>query len=103
MCFLRLPVLAFCTAGILWAVSDEPLPAGEKDKKADEPKKVSLTGTVKTGIVAAGGETLRRFACFQAIVEGRGCEDWRQWPTELRDGAPAALRVITPIAPKGSP
>jgi glycogen operon protein len=44
--------------------------------------------------VAAGGEVLRRFACFQAIIEGPSRGDWREWPRDLRDGAPAAMRVI---------
>ncbi|HLJ69944.1 MAG TPA: 4-alpha-glucanotransferase, partial [Roseiarcus sp.] len=45
--------------------------------------------------IAAGGETLERFACFQALAEERRGEDWRQWPDDLRDGAPAALRGAT--------
>ena len=40
--------------------------------------------------VADGGETLRRFAIFQAIShETPG--DWRNWPDELRRADPAAL------------
>jgi glycogen operon protein len=41
--------------------------------------------------VAAGGETLRRFAIFEAISERRGGEDWRRWPSPLRDGDRDAL------------
>jgi glycogen debranching enzyme GlgX/4-alpha-glucanotransferase len=40
--------------------------------------------------VAAGGETLRRFAIFQAISRERP-GDWRQWPEDLRHGEAAAL------------
>ncbi len=41
--------------------------------------------------VAAGGETLRRFAVFEAISRERGGENWRRWPAELRDADPRAL------------
>jgi glycogen operon protein len=38
---------------------------------------------------AYGGDTLERFAAFEAISEARGGEDWRRWPAALRDaGAP---------------
>jgi glycogen debranching enzyme GlgX/4-alpha-glucanotransferase len=40
--------------------------------------------------VTAGGETLRRFAIFQAIAKGRP-GDWRLWPDALRQGDAAAL------------
>jgi len=40
--------------------------------------------------VASGGETLRRFAAFQAIAEGFG-ENWRLWPADLRDGDRGAV------------
>jgi glycogen debranching enzyme GlgX/4-alpha-glucanotransferase len=46
-----------------------------------------------TAFVIAGGETLRRFAIFQAIAEERP-GDWRNWPEELRRGDPAALNEI---------
>ena len=38
-----------------------------------------------------GGETLRRFALFEAISAERRGEEWRRWPAELRDADPAAL------------
>jgi glycogen operon protein len=38
-----------------------------------------------------GGESLRRFAIFEAISLERGGEDWRRWPNPLRDAAPDAL------------
>ncbi len=41
--------------------------------------------------VARGGETLRRFAAFQAIAAGEAGEDWRAWPEPLRDADPKAL------------
>jgi glycogen operon protein len=43
--------------------------------------------------VAAGRETLRRFAIFQAIAEERP-GDWRSWPDPLRRGDPVALNEI---------
>ena len=43
--------------------------------------------------VTAGGEILRRFAIFQAVVQARP-GDWRNWPEELRRGDPAALNAI---------
>ncbi|QGM46995.1 glycogen debranching protein GlgX [Methylocystis heyeri] len=42
--------------------------------------------------VEAGGGALLRFACFEAISEERGGEDWRRWPQPLRDGEPRELR-----------
>ena len=44
--------------------------------------------------VSAGGEALKRFACFQAVAEERNDEDWRGWPQDLREAAPAALRGV---------
>jgi glycogen operon protein len=41
--------------------------------------------------VAAGGETLLRFAAFEAISRERNGEYWRRWPAELRDADPRAL------------
>ena len=41
--------------------------------------------------IAEGGDALFRFACFEAISERRGGEDWRRWPGPLRDGEPLAL------------
>jgi glycogen operon protein len=38
-----------------------------------------------------GGDSLRRFAIFEAISLERGGEDWRRWPNPLRDAAPDAL------------
>jgi glycogen operon protein len=43
------------------------------------------------GFVAAGGETLRGFAVFEAISRERGGESWRHWPAELRDADARAL------------
>ncbi len=39
----------------------------------------------------SGGETLRRFAAFQAAASGEAGEDWRRWPQDLRDGDPKAI------------
>ncbi|HEY8071373.1 MAG TPA: 4-alpha-glucanotransferase, partial [Methylocystis sp.] len=41
--------------------------------------------------IAEGGDALFRFACFEAISEQRGGQDWRRWPGPLRDGEPLAL------------
>jgi glycogen operon protein len=41
--------------------------------------------------VTAGGETLRRFASFQAAAEGDAGSDWRLWPQNLRDGEAKAI------------
>jgi len=57
MILVRLAVLALCGAGIICMITGDSLRAGDKDKKDDGPKKVKLTGTVKTGIAAIGGET----------------------------------------------
>ncbi|HLX98049.1 MAG TPA: glycogen debranching protein GlgX [Roseiarcus sp.] len=38
-----------------------------------------------------GGETLRRFAAFQATADGKLGENWRAWPQGLRDGEPKAI------------
>jgi len=43
--------------GVLCVMPADPLAAGDKDKKDDGAKKVKLTGTIKTGIAAIGGET----------------------------------------------
>jgi glycogen debranching enzyme GlgX/4-alpha-glucanotransferase len=47
--------------------------------------------------VASGGDALWRFACFQAIAENRHSADWRLWPDDLRNGAPASLAAIAGI------
>jgi glycogen debranching enzyme GlgX/4-alpha-glucanotransferase len=39
----------------------------------------------------SGGETLRRFAAFQAAADGEAGEDWRLWPQDLRDREPKAI------------
>jgi glycogen debranching enzyme GlgX/4-alpha-glucanotransferase len=39
----------------------------------------------------SGGETLRRFAAFQAAAEGDAGGNWRIWPRDLRDGDPKAI------------
>ena len=41
--------------------------------------------------VAAGGETLRRFAMFQAVADGEAGPDWRSWPSALREGEASAV------------
>ena len=41
--------------------------------------------------VAAGGESLFRFAVFEAVHRERNGEYWRLWPPELRDADPHAL------------
>ena len=41
--------------------------------------------------VAAGGESLFRFAVFEAIHRERKGEYWRLWPADLRDADPRAL------------
>jgi glycogen operon protein len=41
--------------------------------------------------VAAGGDSLFRFAAFEAIHRERNGEYWRLWPAELRDADPKAL------------
>jgi glycogen debranching enzyme GlgX/4-alpha-glucanotransferase len=38
-----------------------------------------------------GGETLRRFAAFQATADGEAGENWRLWPQNLRDGEAKAI------------
>ncbi len=38
-----------------------------------------------------GGESLRRFAAFQAAADGEAGENWRLWPQALRDGEPRAI------------
>jgi glycogen debranching enzyme GlgX/4-alpha-glucanotransferase len=47
--------------------------------------------------IAAGGDALWRFACFEAIAENRQSAEWRRWPDGLRDGAPASLAVAAGI------
>jgi glycogen debranching enzyme GlgX/4-alpha-glucanotransferase len=39
----------------------------------------------------SGGETVRRFAAFQAAAEGDVGGNWRIWPQGLRDGEPTAI------------
>ena len=39
----------------------------------------------------SGGETLRRFAAFQAAAEGGAGANWRLWPQDLRDGEAKAI------------
>ncbi len=39
----------------------------------------------------SGGETLRRFAAYQATAEGEAGENWWLWPQDLRDGDPKAI------------
>ena len=44
--------------------------------------------------VAAGGETLERFATFQAISETRPREPWRAWPEALRRSDADGVRAF---------
>src|SRR6185312_6465109 len=39
----------------------------------------------------SGGESLRRFAAFQAAADGEAGENWRIWPPDVRDGEPKAV------------
>src|SRR5262249_42023740 len=39
----------------------------------------------------SGGETLRRFAAFQAAAETEQGENWRVWPQDLRNGEAKAI------------
>ncbi len=39
----------------------------------------------------SGGETLRRFAAFQAAASGEYGQTWGLWPQDLRDGDPKAI------------
>jgi len=41
--------------------------------------------------VAERGESLRRFAIFEAVSAEREGQAWQRWPTELRDTSPQAL------------
>ncbi|MGO9483235.1 MAG: glycogen debranching protein GlgX [Rhodomicrobium sp.] len=47
------------------------------------------------GFLARGGESLERFACFEAISEIREGEPWPRWPGALREPGPAALAAFT--------
>jgi len=47
-----------------------------------------------------GGETLQRFATFQAISEARGGEAWGQWPAELRDAGHAGVAAFARAHPQ---
>jgi 4-alpha-glucanotransferase len=40
---------------------------------------------------AEGGDLLRQHAVFEALQADRAARDWRQWPTDLRDPASAAV------------
>jgi len=44
--------------------------------------------------IAAGGETLRRFAVFQAIAEANPGLSWRDWPAGLREPGSAAVAAF---------
>lgn len=48
---------------------------------------------------AAGGETLERFACFEAISAARPGESWTSWPEPLRRGDAGALGEIARANP----
>jgi glycogen operon protein len=39
----------------------------------------------------SGGESLRRFAAFQAVADGEAGPNWTLWPQDLRDGEPKAI------------
>lgn len=44
--------------------------------------------------VEAGGEILDRYALFQAIADSLGIDDFRRWPTELRDPTSPAVAAF---------
>jgi glycogen operon protein len=44
--------------------------------------------------IAAGGAALRKFACFEILVQQHDGADWRDWPPELRNGEATALARI---------
>jgi glycogen debranching enzyme GlgX/4-alpha-glucanotransferase len=44
--------------------------------------------------VASGGESLERFACYEAISALHRDEKWPSWPAGLRDAEPAALQAF---------
>ena len=44
--------------------------------------------------IAAGGDALRKFACFEIIAQLHAGADWRDWPAELRHGDATALARI---------
>jgi glycogen debranching enzyme GlgX/4-alpha-glucanotransferase len=60
-------------------------------KKARDAQPDASLFTDYDRFVAEGGNVLRRFACFQAIAEERQGQDWREWPSDLRDATAAAL------------
>jgi hypothetical protein len=47
--------IALAVGGLIWVASDAPTRAGEADK--NDYIKVEIRGTIKTGIMAIGGET----------------------------------------------
>ena len=49
--------------------------------------------------ISAGGESLARFAAFQAIAETRPGEPWRGWPQALRDPAGAGVTAFAAAHP----
>jgi len=51
--------------------------------------------------VTRGGETLRRFAAFQAIAAGEAGENWRLWSEGLREWDPSALAAAIDKDPEG--
>ncbi len=46
-----------------------------------------------SSFISAGGLSLHRFACFEAIGE-RDAEPWPRWPAGLREARPDALRAF---------
>ena len=52
-----------------------------------------------TEFITAGGESLARFAAFQAIAETRPGEPWRGWPQALRDPAGAGVAAFAATHP----
>ena len=61
----------------VWAAKRRVLEAAFSAGAADDP--------ACDAFLAAGGETLRRFATFEAIAEAQGDTHWQHWPKELRN------------------
>ncbi len=56
----------------------------------DEPR----TSTAFEAFRAYGGQTLERFAAFQAIAEIRHGEAWHHWPADLRDAGHTSVEAF---------
>ena len=73
-------------------------PSARRSRRAAPPSPASARRGPSDPLVAdyhafarRGGETLRRFAAFQAAADGEAGENWRLWPQDLRDGEPKAI------------